>query len=474
MKKVLLVVLSFLALVALVSLGSHLLFPYVDGVPERRAARSTKREVFSAEELKGDIAYARELLATVHPAPVPAFPLGDADGALAMVAETLPESMSRNEFYRGFAAALSVAGDDHLFVEPPAISPEVRIFPAQVSILDGRIWVRRNFSGDQRLAAGTEILALNGVPAAGLVDEMVRLHAGTSRAQREIRLAEAFAETLYAAYGFSETFSVRTGENRGTVFDVEGTEDRPDEEPLFSYRWIDDQTVLFSYRSFSDPDGSYSTFLSDMFADLRENGARTLVIDLRENEGGNMFLGDELLAYFADRTFSQLPRSEFLVSREIRRNFLSYAPAFLRWLPLQYMHPLLRPLWAKPVGETSPMLFDAVEPRGEDERFTGAVYVLMGPRVMSSASLFVATVRSYGFGTLVGESAGGYATHYGNVMWLYLPNTGLKIMMASSVNFGNSKGPILPDYPVERTPESLGAGRDRILEALPEILSVNE
>ena len=93
---------------------------------------------------------------------------------------------------------------------------------------------------------------------------------------------------------------------------------------------------------------------------------------------------------------------------------------------------------------------------------------------MSSASLFSATMQKYNLGTLIGEDAGGYATQYGNVVDAYLPNTGLLVWMPTSVNFGNSTGPIVPDHTVTQTVSDLIEHKDTVLEFVRTLIQKNQ
>ena len=152
------------------------------------------------------------------------------------------------------------------------------------------------------------------------------------------------------------------------------------------------------------------------------------------------------------------------VSEDVRAEFLGYVPAALRWLPIQYLHPWLRPLWINDVGDSAAIRMDPVVPSDDVPRFSGVVYLLVGPGTMSSASLFAATLKHHALATIVGEDTGGHATMYGNIIDARLPNSGLRVWMPTSIVAGLAVGPVTPDYIVTRNADDLAAGKDTVLE----------
>ena len=202
-----------------------------------------------------------------------------------------------------------------------------------------------------------------------------------------------------------------------------------------------------------------------MFRDARERGIEHLIIDLRRNTGGTTALGDRLLEYIAKGPFVQMHRSELQVSQEAKDYFLRFIPGFLRWIPIQYLHPLLRLIFTTREGGVATVTFDkVVQSSIVDLRFSGRISVLISSRVMSSSSLFAATVKHYGLGLLIGESSGGFPTHYGNIVPLNLPNTGLLFFMPTSVNYGHGEGRVEPDVVITQSVQDLIEGKDTVLE----------
>lgn len=314
---------------------------------------------------------------------------------------------------------------------------------------------------------GSEILSINGVPADELRATMLDYYPGTREAQKVFYLQEHFSQALWFVHGLRGPFTVElqepgtAGPVRRLVAGVNALEPEPE-----ASRWdpLPPDGILLTWNAFEDPRGVFSDFLGELFSAVRDRNIRRLVVDLRGNQGGAAAYGDQILSRLTSLPFRQVLRSDVTVSPEVRKEFLSYVPPFLRWFPVQYIHPLLRPLWTTEEGRVASMSFDPIHPDENELRFAGEVVVLTGPGTMSSASLFAATIQSHGLGVLVGEATGGHATHYGNVVELHLPHTGLKVWVPTSVNHGNGTGPVVPDYQVYQTVPDLVDGRDTVLE----------
>jgi hypothetical protein len=389
------------------------------------------------------------------------------------VDRSVAQPMTRLAFYRRFAPAVHKLNDEHVMVHLPELEVADHLdaggglFPFEVQFIEDRLFITKNIFELSRIPPGSEILSINGLPSKGLRDTLIWYYSGTSETQKQFYLQGGFSEALFAVYGFGESFDLVTRDpssHSTSEYVVPGQPPAASELPDFECQVIGPHTILFTYNVFEDDGGDFDNFLEEMFRSAQEERIQHLIIDLRQNQGGAAAFGDEILTYLTGESFLQFNRSEITISPEVKREFLSYVPAFLRWFPVQYIHPILRPLWTGTEGETASFTFDPVAPEENALRFRGDVYLLVGPGTMSSASLFAATLQTLGRAVLFGEETGGYATHYGNVVDVHLPNTGLKVWMPTSVNYGNSSGPIVPEHVVHRTAQDLIEGQDGLLE----------
>jgi hypothetical protein len=472
-KKIAVVVLAFIALVTALSLTSHLYVNFQKAGVQRQLQISYARENFYPEEIRDDIANFQFLLERVHPRAIPSFPLGHAQSALADLTNIVDRPLTNLEFYKEIAPIGNLLNDDHTMVFPAdhdllrVYESSVRLFPFNVEFIDNKLFVAENLSDESKIQPGMEIVSINGISAEELRKTIITYYSGTRDEQKLFYAQMNFREALYLVFGISDSFELvvgnpEPGETRSYLISGRRFSEPKMEE--YRYEVIAPDTILLTYNAFEDKNEEFTRFLQEMFSTAQQQSIQHLIIDIRSNRGGASAFGDEILAYLTADPFMQFSHVEVAVSEEVKSDFIGHVPAFLRWFPIQYFHPMLKPLWTTDVGETSTITFDPIVPGDNILRFAGDVYLLIGPGTMSSASLFAATMREYNIATLIGGAAGGYATVYGNIIDARLPNTGLKVWMPTSIIYGNSTGPIVPDHIVTQTVSDLSQQRDTVLE----------
>ena len=473
MKKAGKVLLGVIALTAGLSLTSYFYVRAQTAEVQRHLLESQEKSAFTPEEILEDIAFFRHKLENVHPRAIPSIPLGNVAAELTELEQSIDGPLTHLEFYRKLAPVVGMLNDEHTMVFPPERSvrniyaKSVELFPFDVEFIEGRLYVAENLSGETEIRPGAEIVSINGFSAGRLRQLLVTYFSGTGEEQKLFYAQEKFQEALFLALGFSENFElIVRGPNHGDTrgYTIAGRAVLESVQEEFGYELIDDVTILFTYNAFEDKEKRFSQFLEEMFTTAERQGVHSLIIDIRRNQGGASAFGDELLSYLSHQSFAQFSRVDTLISDEARKYFVGYVPAFIRWFPVQYFHPFLRPLWKGKTGEMASVSFDAVEPVDNSLRFSGDIYLLIGPGTMSSASLFAATLQHQKLATLVGSPTGGYATLYGNLMDVYLPNTGLKVWMPTGIINGNSFGPIVPEHVVSQSVPDTVRRRDTVLE----------
>ncbi len=187
--------------------------------------------------------------------------------------------------------------------------------------------------------------------------------------------------------------------------------------------------------------GYFDDYLDKMMNEMHEKGVKTLVVDLRGNGGGNSILGDQLLYKLgvsdSIRGFSTLVKISPLLRAVHPERAKEYERLFRERTGRNHLPDTListDSLYA--ADSTASDYFAELKDRHSDYYtkparfpFEGRVYFITGEGTFSSASVLAATVKDNHLFTVVGQPTG-QASHYGEVLILRLPETGIYCTMS--------------------------------------------
>lgn len=162
--------------------------------------------------------------------------------------------------------------------------------------------------------------------------------------------------------------------------------------------------------------------IDSIFTLFKNEGVQQLILDLRNNQGGDFELGRHLLTYLINQPVSYLPGSP---------EFRNLQPA--------------------------------------PNRFTGKVYVLINGASFSNTAIVGSYLQQTGRAVFIGEESGGNPVEIsGNATGIELPHTKLRAYI-STTNYHISTQPqqgrgLQPNYPVVPTIRQLVNGEDPALQ----------
>jgi len=368
--------------------------------------------------LQQDLRFLRAAIDTTHPAPDLFVSPETLRKACDQVTAQLQQPLTRDQAWRALASLNPVFADGHMFVVHPDWREETRahvaaggtLFPYDVQVsLAGEMTIRAGIDGAASPLAGVRIETINGVPAAQVARELLALMAGETPALRAHLLSRRMWFYYWKAYGAPRQFDLVLARAGTAALHVAGSTAwpaAPTFDETFHVAFLPDRTALLTINQFQWRDKpAFYAFTKDVFARIRAAGVTTLVIDIRENTGGDDDMWKTgLLPYIAGKPY---------------RNASSYIKKVIAG----------RASATEKVGDVVHGFGDSwVEPDLANPLFfPGKTYVLVGRLTYSSAVLFSNVVQDFGFGRLAG--AGGYARtrQTGGVQNINLPNTGLEI-----------------------------------------------
>ena len=367
--------------------------------------------------------------------------------------------------------------------------------------LGSRMIVTRSFTDDPWIAAGTEVLTINGVAVADILARLMTVARadghndgkrvaylevqGTSR----LEAFDVYFPLIFPSAAPRFTLSVRGAGGEGPS--ELGVRPATYEErvaamtspaagvdkarPIWEMRLLDGHVAYLRMPSWAlyNSTWNWKAFLMESFGTLVDRGVTDLVIDLRGNEGGND-VGDVIVGHLIT---DPVPRQ--VVSRRVRYRRVpedllphldTWDPSFRDWgsaamEPIDGFYRLRRDADDDPGGTIPPAA----------PRFAGRTWVLVGATNSSATFEFAQTLRQNRLGTLVGQPTGGNqrGINGGAFFFLRLPGSGIELDLPLIGQFPDGDRPdagLQPDILVVPTAIDIARGRDAELEAALEAI----
>lgn len=345
------------------------------------------------------------------------------------------------DYYRVLMEFITALQDGHTNVYPPReLWSRMWAKPGfRTGLVENRVIIRavtRPADAAAGFKAGQEILAVNGEPVKQYAAREVMPYQSASTPQ------DLDART----YDYQLLAGDPARRLKLKIRDLDGRERelvaaRLDFEqwralapPAFEIEWPTERIALIRLNSFEQM-GTAEMFLEHLDA-LRER-AHGIVIDIRDNGGGNSGVGFRILAQLMDKSFItetwELPQ---------------YTAAFRAWERPQ-------PVYGPHTGSQA----NAVSP------YRGKVAVLIGPRTYSAAEDFAMAFDYNERGVLIGEATGGST---GQPVFFELPGGGSARICSKRNRYPNGTEfvgvGIQPDIVTPWTMEAIRSVRDPALE----------
>lgn len=447
-------------------------------------------------QARADLALLERALTEIHPGYTRFASPAELERAFDELEAELEEGTSLAAFYRDLSLLCARIRCGHTRVEAPASFQEAREtrpshLPFAFRWLEGRMLVTAVDAGVTELTRGMEVLALDGVPVAELVERIGAAmpldgwteHARASRLDTPYEFEHAgFDHYLPCFHGFRERFELRV---RGPGAAAERTltvpaltadaaralhpavaRDFPDGVRL---RDLDERTALLTvetfvnYRRPVDPERVFAP----LFRGLVERGVEHLVLDLRACGGGSDDVAWTLARFLAREPFQDAARPPRV--RCIR--FGELVPHLETWVEGAFEMPeeAFRRLddGSYEVVAEQPTRFDP-----HRDAFPGRITILIGPYNASGATLMLAVLREHSAVRLVGQPTAGSAEGptAGLLFFLTLPASGIRVNLpvfsqrSGAARFEPGMG-VAPDVLVPETIADVLAGHDAALAA---------
>lgn len=441
-----------------------------------------KTQTLTSEQLQSDFTLFRTALKEVHPEMYRYTSRQTFDSLFAATQTRLNQPLTQHEFYRVMLPLLVALHDGHIKWIPSGRDEHYpffteQLFPLKLYFLGERAWIVGNYGKDS-LPEGAEIISINSVPIDSVIQTLLPHMTfadgctNTGKYQDLNHFFSGYYATHFGAYDQFEVAYRQGSEEKIATLDAVSEQvikdyikkHQPAHQPPYRLTFTDHKTAVMTIERFWDEKQDYKEFLKDTFRQLKEQEIQHLILDLRNNEGGNEAYGVWLYAYLAKSPFQYY--DYISVSPEKDLSFSAWKPKFYK---------IMRALYVRKTDQgyvfTKQAGLKEVKPKRD--AFQGEVYVLINGSSFSVTTEFAARMHADRRAVFIGqETGGGYEGNSSGVFTIVqLPHAKMDVgipmlgfhMANLPADLKAGQG-ITPDHQVVPTAEDIVHNLDPVME----------
>lgn len=409
--------------------------------------------IFDKEKLKEDFLEMRKILEENHQALYDYTDKQILDSLFVHYYSQINRSLEFNDFYKIASSVLEKVGCGHTKIWIPSVywySAPGNFFPVRLHFSKDKIYVNGYYTEKMSIPPGSEIISINKMPVCEIVETLESLTSSDAyiKAFKTKSVEKNFAKKYALYYGYPDTFNIKyilpgDSKERETELypvDIEEINKFPVRGNELSLKIFEkDKTVLLTINTFIyyDQLEKFRKFIDSSFLVIHNEKIKNLIIDLRENDGGDPFCSSYLLSYIENKPVPY------------------FAEDYGRYKSL-----------SKPI----PMAAN---------NFTGNIYTLIDGSCFSTTGHFCALLKYNHIGKLVGQETGATFTCTGSVLYKDLKNTHLILgtarkqrYNAAVQNMDRTRG-LMPDYTVEKSQNDIIVNTDAELNFVLSLINSN-
>ena len=389
---------------------------------------------YTPEQLRNDIDTLVSNIEEIHINPYYKYPKDKFYADIKILKESITQPMSALDFYCFISPVIAKLEDGHTSIQQPIDiiqQSKQSIFPYKVELSEEKPYIivlRPYKTISSELPRLAEIIDINGIDSKIIIDKFKQMSSGESEKFRLKRFEESFGLLLFeilktkspykVSYITKESKEINSVTIQGLTIDSLINRMKSENQLIekdYSLKIDKDlNTATIDFKSFNNI-SKFKEFIDSTFVIIKKENIDNLIIDIRQNGGGNSRIGDEFLRYICNEKFIQFASTKMKYSR-LQKDYYSKN---------KYISLFGKNGVVKEYKESN-----SLKPIKLKKRFVGKTYLLTSSYTFSSASSFAAAFKNYNIGTIVGEETGGWLISYGDNIYEVLPNTRLSFTVS--------------------------------------------
>lgn len=425
-----------------------LLFPVYSG--HTQSLPYNKARLYSAEALKADLRFVQQNLEKKHAGLYRYISKASLNRFFDSLHHAITKPMTAQSFFNLLTLLHNRIRNGHTMFLPgdpgtAFYNRNGRHFPFKVYFAEEKLYIVENHSTDSTIQPGAEILRINGTGVSSIIEQLLlrMTRDGYNLTYPAWVLNHYFPAYYSFVFGQPETYSLELKDSAGelhlkqiaavprdsiqyyreirytarypAVNDGQGIvlqEEKESNTAVLTIKTFDTDLLQSKYRQ------NYKQVFDSIFKLINHRQTRNLILDLRDNQGGNFVSGRTLLTYLV-----QSP-SRFLVDGTETR---------------------------------------VIQPRAA--HFKGRLFVLMNGGSFSNTAIVCACLKRDKRALFIGEETGGNShVISGDPVELILPRTKIKAYISSVtyriITGANDGHGVMPDYELLPSVEDILTDKD--------------
>lgn len=451
-------------------------------------------KTYTVEEVREDIDYTAKYLLKFHPDPYRYTPEDSLRAFINYTKSriTRPLNEMQVRFYLKQIVAKIGCGHTDVAASKAYAKTVAKlsrpVMPLNTFLLDdGKLIVVNNLSGDSSIVPGDEITAIDGHPVDTILKTIFSAFTtdGYNETYKKRGIKYEWFKYYYSfCYGFKSTYEVALKNDKGiastvrleAISSLKDTLILPKKDSVRYLRQT--KTCHYSILDYSRPvamidvDGfggkHWNRFCKRSFRDIRRRGIEHVVLDLRDNGGGKINNGLEMMSYLIPKTIK--------VPFDRRPNLIPFN-CRLKMDAGSRVTPLLFTLFFPEIpkkGRLRHFFFSFPKHRNG---FRGNIYVLVNGKSFSMSCIATAYLKYKANAVIIGDETGGNVAGSNAIIngTLLLPNTHVRVFVPvyhiyHDIPVENTGHGIMPDYHPVYSKEDILKGTDADLQKVKELV----
>ncbi|TAE74860.1 MAG: hypothetical protein EAZ85_03775 [Bacteroidetes bacterium] len=456
---------------------------------------------YTSKQLQADFEVIKFVLEKAHPSLYWYTPKNIFQKKIDSTALLLNKSLTEREFYQLISPLIAQIHCGHTTIEPSVFyQNQGKRLPLDFMFKDGKAYISHNYTEQKEIQKGANVLSINGRPMFEILQKILPALASDAINEQGkwAILNDDFANYYDLLIESPEEFILtcqELGTEKITNYSITAKNDdffkeysknynqEMQQEKVLSFNILKkNQTAILTINSFLPLDiknskQNFSKFIKQTFKTIEKQKIDNLIIDLRNNMGGELLYVNQLFSYVIDKNYTfvdnilvssdkKLPKLETneLTKSNVHNSKYVQQTDSGTFVVKEIFYPFLR----------------TQEPK--KKTFKGNIFMLIGKKTFSAAALCASLFYAYQRAVFIGEESGGGANGLtgGDFISIVLPQTNLQLEVP--IERWSKKIPsypyqnrgIIPQYIIEPDIEDILNGKDKVLEKTLELIEKNK